>query len=331
MTQLIPEPRLLSFRVAPRRHHDGVPQLALRKPPREHRGRLAIPYPVEPRRVRWHACRQNPPYLVRESRGEHLLHPLSDATVQRVPRQRELNVPRPHRPGRARVLLPPAQSSPGEQRNFDGPTRPLPPTAPEPAVEARGPMGEPRRREVRRPGAQPLAPRGVERRLVEQALRQGAYVQPGPADDHRLAAAAADLPEPVRGVAREAACTVALPRLDDIETQVRHAGQQRAGRLRGADVQSPVHLTGVGGDDADGFALGPRSGDRSLADRGGADDYRNEWWVRHGQSAECGMRNAELKGEVARVATLTFTLRIPHSAFRIQLLPNLRSSSSLGS
>src|SRR5947207_12439508 len=214
MTQLIPDPRLLSFRVAPRRHDDGVPQLALRKPPGEHRGRLAIPHPVEARRLRCYPRRQNPPHLVHQSRGEHLVYALCDATVQRVPRQRELNVPRPHRPGRARVLLPPGQSSPGEQRDFDGPTRPLPPTAREPSVETRGPMGKPRRREVRRPGTQPLAPRGVERRLVEQALRQRAYVQPGPADDHRLAAAAADLPEPLRGVAREAARTLALPPLD---------------------------------------------------------------------------------------------------------------------
>src|SRR5207247_9456780 len=121
------------------------------------------------------------------------------------------NVPRPHRPGRARVLLPPAQSSPGEQRDFDGPTRPLPPTAREPSVETRGPMGKPRRREVRRPGTQPLAPRGVERRLLEQALRQRAYVQPGPAADPRPAAAAADLPEPLRGVAREAGRPGAQP------------------------------------------------------------------------------------------------------------------------
>src|SRR2546422_7518 len=149
-------------------------------PPPAHAARRATPPPVDPGRAGCPAARKTPPYLVHESRGEHLLHPLSDATVQRVPRQRELNVPRPHRPGRARVLLPPAQSSPGEQRNFDGPTRPLPPTAPEPTVEARGPMGEPRRREVRRPGAQPLAPRGVERRLVEQTLGQRAYVQPGP-------------------------------------------------------------------------------------------------------------------------------------------------------
>src|SRR2546429_3599299 len=61
---------------------------------------------------------------------------------------------------------------------------------------------------IRRPPRSPLFPYTTLSRS-EQALRQGAYVQPGPADDHRLAAAAADLPEPVRGVAREAACTVA--------------------------------------------------------------------------------------------------------------------------
>src|SRR5256884_1515820 len=137
---------------------------------------------------------------------------------------------------------------------------------------------------IRRPPRSPLFPYTTLSRS-ERPPRQGAYVHPGPADDHRLAAAAADLPEPVRGVAREAACTVALPRLDDIETQVRHAGQQRAGRLRGADVQSPVHLTGIGGNDGDGFALGPCGRDRSLADRGGADDYRHKWWERRAQNS----------------------------------------------
>ena len=34
------------------------------------------------------------------------------------------------------------------------------------------------------------------------------------------------------------------------------------------------------------------------------------------RNAECGMRNAELQGEVTRSVTLTLTLRIPHSAFR---------------
>jgi len=35
-------------------------------------------------------------------------------------------------------------------------------------------------------------------------------------------------------------------------------------------------------------------------------------------SAECGMRNAELQWRVVRSLTLTDTLRIPHSAFRIR-------------
>ncbi len=63
---------------------------------------------------------------------------------------------------------------------------------------------------------------------MEQALRQRAYVQTGSTDDDRVTARAADLSEPLRRVAREAAGAVALPRLDDVESEVRHAGQQRA-------------------------------------------------------------------------------------------------------
>src|SRR5437868_14145260 len=33
-------------------------------------------------------------------------------------------------------------------------------------------------------------------------------------------------------------------------------------------------------------------------------------------NAECGVRSAECQGKVARQASLLFTLRIPHSAFR---------------
>jgi hypothetical protein len=60
---------------------------------------------------------------------------------------------------------------------------------------------------------------------VEQALRECTYVQASSAYDHGLAAGAADLPEPLRRVAREAAGAVALPRVDDIEPEVRHASQ----------------------------------------------------------------------------------------------------------
>src|SRR5207245_1089497 len=183
----------------------------------------------------------------------HLVHALSDATVQHVPGQRELNVPRPHRPGLAGVLLPPAEAPPREQRDLDGPPRPLSPAPREPAVESRRPVGEPRRRQRRRPGAQPLASRRVERGLVEQALRQRAYVQTGSTDDDRVTARAADLSEPLRRVAREAAGAVALPRLDAIESAVRHAGQQRACRLRCADIEPPAYLTGIGGHNADGL------------------------------------------------------------------------------
>src|SRR5947208_1937107 len=293
-SQLISKPRLLPFRIPPRRHDDRLPQLPLRQPPGEHRGHFAIPHPVEPRRVRCHTRRQDPAYLLHQSVGEHRVDPLGDATLQRLPAQRELNVPRPHRPGLARVLLPPAESPPREECDLDGPPGPLPPAARESAVESGRPVGEPRRRQVRRPGTQPLAPRRVEGRLVEQPLRQRAYVQPGPTDDHGLAARVADLREPLRRVAGEAARAVALSRVDHVEAQVRHAGEQRAGRLRGADVEPPIHLPGIGGHDGDGLALGPRGDDRSLADRRGADD--------HG-----------------------------HQGKRRQLLPNRRSSSSFGS
>src|SRR2546428_675499 len=161
--ELVSKPSLLSLRVAPGRHHDRFPQIPLRKPPCEHRSHLSISHPVEPRGVRRHARRQDPPQLVHQAPREHLVHALSDATVQHVPWQRELNVPRPHRPGLAGVLLPPAEAPPREQRDLDGPPRPLSPAPREPAGASRPPVGEPPRRQRPRPRTQPLASRRVER------------------------------------------------------------------------------------------------------------------------------------------------------------------------
>jgi len=36
------------------------------------------------------------------------------------------------------------------------------------------------------------------------------------------------------------------------------------------------------------------------------------------ENAECGVRNAELQGEVARGVTLVLTFRIPHFEFHIR-------------
>src|SRR5439155_20970924 len=105
---------------------------------------------------------------------------------------------------------------------------PRSPAPRERAVESRRPVGAPRRRQRRRRRAQPLASRLVERRLVEQALRQRAYVQTGSTDDHRVTARTADLSEPLRGVAREAAGAVTLPPLGRREAGAPHAGQARA-------------------------------------------------------------------------------------------------------
>src|SRR5206468_11333726 len=54
-------------------------------------------------------------------------------------------------------------------------------------------------------------------------------------------------------------------------------------------------------------------------------DREAVWKLHSVQSVECGMRNAELQGKVARVTTLTLTLRIPHSAFRIGIIRTTHS------
>src|SRR6266487_1068884 len=117
--QLVSEPGLLSLRVPPRRHHDRVPQLPLRQPSREHGHHLAVAHAVQPRCIRRDRSPERTAHLIDEPRPEHRVHPVGDAALERVARQREMNVPRTHRAGRARVLLPPAQAASGEERDLD--------------------------------------------------------------------------------------------------------------------------------------------------------------------------------------------------------------------
>src|SRR5207244_3396061 len=126
------------------------------------------------------------------------------------PPQSEMNVPRSHRAARPRVLLPPGESAPREDRDLHRPRRPLPPATGVPPVEPGRPMRELCRRHAFRPRAQTRAPSRVKRRLLEQAVRKGADVQTGPAHYHGLPAVGLDLVQPLGGVSGEAAGAVAL-------------------------------------------------------------------------------------------------------------------------
>src|SRR2546427_4561623 len=131
--------------------------------------------------------------------------------MQRVARERQMNVPRPHDPGLAPLTLPPAQRPTGEQRPLDHAPRPLAPAAREPPVEPRRPMRESRDGQPLPPGPQSLAPRRVERRLAEQPLRQRPHVEPGSTDHDRLASVGPDARAPTAGIARGAAPAGAPP------------------------------------------------------------------------------------------------------------------------
>ena len=216
----------------------------------------------------------HPTDFVHQTRCQHVVHALRDATMQHFPGQGQLNVPRTHGSGLARVRLPPGQPAPREQRDFDGAGRPLPPTAGEPPVEPCRPVRQVHRREPRRPIAQALAPDSIERRLPEQTVGQCANVQAGATDHDGLPRGGTNLLEPPCRVAREAAGTVALPRGDHVEAQVRHACEQCGSRLRGAHVQLAIHLARVGGHDRDRFERGPCRHHGGLADGGGADNDR---------------------------------------------------------
>ena len=85
-----------------------------------------------------------------------------------------------------------------------------------------------------------------------------------------------DAGQPNTRVAGEPPRAVALRRLDQIDSEVRHARELRQVGLGGADVEPPVHLTRVRGDDDDGLEVAPRGCDRRFADAGGADQNRRQ-------------------------------------------------------
>src|SRR3989440_12243604 len=134
--QWVAKPGIVSLRVAPRGDDDRLAQPLLRQPSREHGYHLAVAHAVQARGIRWDWSSKRTADFVDEPRGEHRVHPVGDPPLERVARQGEMNVPRTHRTGRARVLLPPAQAASGEERDLNGADGTLPPPAREPPVEA---------------------------------------------------------------------------------------------------------------------------------------------------------------------------------------------------
>src|SRR2546426_280585 len=159
-----------------------------------------------------------------------------------------------------------------EQRHLDRASGALAAPAREASVQSRRPMGERGRAEQPGPGAEPLAARVIERRLAEQTFGQGADVEPGSPDHHGLAPLRAHPGEPPARVASEPSGAVALPRVDQVDPEMRHAGELGRFGFRGADIEPPVHLTRVRADDGDGLERGPGDRDGGLTDARTADE-----------------------------------------------------------
>src|SRR2546422_11640666 len=183
-----------------------------------------------------------------------------------------MNVPRPHHAGLACLALPPRKRPAREQRDLDRASGALAAAAREASVESRRPMGEPSRPEQPGPGAEPLAARLIERRLAEQTFGQGPDVEPGSPDHHGLAPLRAHPDEPRARVASEPSGAVALPRVDQVDPEMRYAGELGRVGFCGADIEPPVHLTGVRADDGDGLERCPGDRDGGLADARRADE-----------------------------------------------------------
>src|SRR5207247_10855888 len=147
----------------------------------------------------------------------------------------------------ARFALPPRERVPCQQRHPEGASRPLAAPAEKLGIEAASPAGQVAGIERFGPPTQLLAPRGIERGLAEQSVRQRADVQASSTHDDRPASSGAGLGDPSRGVARESSCAVTLSRRYQIESAVRNARSRRAIGLRGTDIEAAIDLAGVGG------------------------------------------------------------------------------------
>src|SRR5438105_4171636 len=271
--QLIPEPGVLAFRVAPRRDENRVSQRTLGQLPVHHRHDLPISDAIESRRVRGDAGVKLALHFSHKSRREHVIDTGCEPPVQDLTRHGEVNVPGPERSALTGLPLPPRQRMSRQQRDLDRARGTLPAAAEKRRIEPSRPPREVGALERFRPAAELLTPLRIERRLTKQSFSEGADVQPRPAHDDRLAAGNSRFRNPARGIAGEPSCAVTLSGSHQIQAAMRDPGLRRAIGLGRADVEAAIHLAGVGGDHRDGSEGGERNRDGSFADAGGA--YEN--------------------------------------------------------
>ena len=110
--------------------------------------------------------------------------------------------------------------------------------------------------------------RGAERRSREQGLD----VEAGAADDHRARSASFDVDDCGTRTVSESVGVEDLVWVNYVKQVVRRAFSFGERGFGCSDVQAPVDLSGVGGDDFNGRVVRQLQGKAGLAGGGGADD-----------------------------------------------------------
>src|SRR5690606_608508 len=112
--------------------------------------------------------------------------------------------------------------------------------------------------------------RGI--RLIEHGVRERPQEEASASGQDRHPPPGAYRVDPGPRVTGESACTVALVRIDEVETVVRDPGALGAQGFGGSDVHPAVHLSGVHRDDLAVDPPGYLHGDGGLAARGRTED-----------------------------------------------------------
>src|SRR5206468_12969780 len=181
------------------------------------------------------ALAQHAGHLLDEPAPHHLLGPHPDPLVQHRARRGEPDVPRSHRALAAGQRVPRRERVAGEESDLDRTAGALPAAAGEAGVEPAGPAHQVEGGEPGDPVLQRPPPLDVERRLDEEAVGEGADVEPGAAHYYREPTARPHLLDPAGRLAGESTGAVSLPRLDQVHAVVRDPEPLAPARLGGAD------------------------------------------------------------------------------------------------
>ena len=268
----MPEPGFLPFGVLPSGDSDRLGDGVARPLAVEVLNRLTGSDGVETGRIRPEPLGQHRGGLFNHAASDHLLGARGNPLMEHRPWRSEYHVPGSDGALGLPFPLPVAQRPSGEQCHFYRACRALPPATLKRGIETERVPHEVGDRQSASPALHRLPGLRVHGWLDEEAIHEGAHIEPGSSHHDRHLASRAYRLDPSRGLLGEETGAVAMPWFRDIDPVMRHTGEGSPGRLGRANVEPAIDLARVGGDDLERPVRGQREGDRRLADARGSDD-----------------------------------------------------------